>query len=155
MKTLLIVFAVLLLLLTLLSTFGGSIRANEPFYQEPAKDRNEYYYEAPISEQFSDVPGIPSDSISEEYQSPLAVSEQYQNGLPPVPEQFDEMPEDIKQEPFATLPPQPSIPDFKLPQVSAASSAKPSDATHAAPMQEGFMIEPFEEDKKVSFYASF
>lgn len=35
MKTTLIVFAVLLLVLTLIGTFGGSVRYTEPFYQEP------------------------------------------------------------------------------------------------------------------------
>lgn len=35
-KTLLVIFAVLLLLLTLLSAFGGSIRPAEMFYEEPA-----------------------------------------------------------------------------------------------------------------------
>lgn len=44
MKALLIVFAILLLLLTLLSTFGGSIRQNEPFF---APSSREYYYETP------------------------------------------------------------------------------------------------------------
>jgi hypothetical protein len=34
MKNILIVFAVLLFLLTLLSSFGGSIRPSEPFYEE-------------------------------------------------------------------------------------------------------------------------
>jgi hypothetical protein len=40
MKTLLIVFAVLLFLLTLLSSFGGSIRPAEPFY-DPIPAMNE------------------------------------------------------------------------------------------------------------------
>lgn len=35
-KTLLVIFAVLLLLLTLLSAFGGSIRPAEMFFEEPA-----------------------------------------------------------------------------------------------------------------------
>lgn len=34
-KTLLVIFAVLLLLLTLLSAFGGSIRPTEMFFEEP------------------------------------------------------------------------------------------------------------------------
>ena len=36
MKNILIIFAVLLFLLTLLSSFGGSIRPAEPFYEEAA-----------------------------------------------------------------------------------------------------------------------
>jgi hypothetical protein len=44
MKTLLITFAVLLLLLILLSTFGGSIRPAEAFYQQ--KQAREFFYES-------------------------------------------------------------------------------------------------------------
>jgi len=45
MKTLLLVFVVLLFLLTLLSSFGGSIRTNEPFYDaNPALKEEEEPY---------------------------------------------------------------------------------------------------------------
>lgn len=44
MKTLLLVFVVLLFLLTLLSSFGGSIRTNEPFYDATPALREEETY---------------------------------------------------------------------------------------------------------------
>jgi hypothetical protein len=50
-KTLLVIFAVLLLLLTLLSAFGGSIRPTETFYEEPTMPM----VSIPIPSESSDV----------------------------------------------------------------------------------------------------
>jgi hypothetical protein len=190
MKTLLIVFAVLLLLLTLLSTFGGSIRPSEQFYQEP-KQRNEYYYDGPPmsmpSEQFMDSEGpIVAPPMSEQYESSPApyMSEQYTDmpGGPEMPggissgsgpsmpgmpsENYEDMPQNIpvNTERFAA-PPKPPVPTSfgenyvnvpSMPEVPIMPGPKKASYTNApANMQDGFMIEPFEEDKKVSFYASF
>lgn len=179
MKTLLIVFAVLLLLLTLLSTFGGSIRPSEPFFQD-AKQPNEYYYEAPFqSEQFTDSMVMPPP-MSEEYESSPAsyISEQYNNApgvsfngpTVALSENFDEeMPESIPvsmpTEEFQTVQKPPVPTSFgenyvnvpSIPEVPIMPNEKKASYTNAPPqsIQDGFMIEPFEEDKKVSFYASF
>ena len=55
MKVLLIVFAILLLLLTLLSTFGGSIRPNEPYY-EPLTQKEKLSLPTGLPE---GIPGVP------------------------------------------------------------------------------------------------
>ena len=70
MKTLLIVFAVLLLLLTLLSTFGGSIRQAEPFYAPPqnASGNQEYYY---------DYPKMPPNEFYDNQSPEMPVNENY------------------------------------------------------------------------------
>jgi hypothetical protein len=75
MKELLIVFAVLLLLLTLLSTFGGSIRHSEPFYA-PHKQSKEYYY---------DTPKLPPNEYYDNTNPmmPPPISENYDNMMPP------------------------------------------------------------------------
>lgn len=186
MKTLLIVFAVLLLLLTLLSTFGGSIRPSEPFIQE-IKPRNEYYYDTPnVSEQFEDpsvnLPAMPQ--MSEQFEHAPYMSEHYKNLAPPGLERFEEDPAKIPEysAPMEYFTEKPKVPSFEsfdesplMPSADSAPKAHFVDgpATNLTmssknsmppmtggsaggpPMNEGFMIEPFEEDKKVSFYASF
>lgn len=66
MKTLLIVFAVLLFLLTLLSSFGGSIRSTEPFYDPvPAVRKEEYTRPNPPSyDTFQDNIALPPAEVA-------------------------------------------------------------------------------------------
>lgn len=76
MKTLLIVFAVLLFLLTLLSSFGGSIRPAEPFYN-PIPAMNEL--PPPANASYS-VPNPPSyDTFVDYPPTQQYEEEQYMN----------------------------------------------------------------------------
>lgn len=54
MKTIVVTFAVLLFLLTLLGSFGGSIRTNEPFYNPIPAVKEERYTEKPKENFFED-----------------------------------------------------------------------------------------------------
>ena len=114
--TLLIVFAVLLLLLTLLSTFGGSIRTGEPFYEPVAAAQYD-----PVSEYYTAASEMP-------------------NFEPP-----SVMPSDAMSENFANAVPTPSIPSIPPPPVVAPKKMS----------EEGFAIEPFEDENKASLLASF
>jgi hypothetical protein len=72
MKTILIVFAVLLFLLTLLSSFGGSIRTGEPFYDATPAVRKERFTEKQ-KERFYNMPQLPRSYPAERfYQGPDA-----------------------------------------------------------------------------------
>lgn len=90
MKTVLIVFVVLLFLLTLLTSFGGSIRrtASEPFYDSnPAVTENEY----PFSTQeqfFEETPSLPTSNVeSGPAVSPATQVEKFEN-MSGTPEPF-------------------------------------------------------------------
>lgn len=54
MKTIVVTFAVLLFLLTLLGSFGGSIRTTEPFYNPVPAVKEERYTEKPRENFFED-----------------------------------------------------------------------------------------------------
>ena len=170
MKALLITFAVLLLLLTLLSTFGGSIRS-EPFYQpalQQTVDPREYYYNTTATH-----------TQQEQHQPQLHISEQYEAA---------EYPFDTISEQYADVPPvmpqAPQMPSVSMPQMPAdlikkvenvgsqmaqagltagsqmaqvAQSVMPTlpqaVPVQQNPIQEGFNIEPFEEEEKLNFAA--
>lgn len=75
MRTLLIVFIVLLFLLTLLSSFGGSIRHAEPFYDEmpaeqmPSMETFEYGNpEPPTYDTFTEMPSADMPPVMESYE---------------------------------------------------------------------------------------
>jgi hypothetical protein len=149
MKELLITFAFLLLLLTLLSTFGGSIRPGEPFYQpalqSPYESRktlqeNQLYSSTnEISEQFiNTTPNIPTSipqQITQPSIDPLSLiekkKENYLTGAPI--EDHLERPIHISEQ---------------------YTDRKPQHARQPQQHQEGFMIEPFESDNGPTF-ASF
>jgi hypothetical protein len=136
MKALLITFAVLLLLLTLLSTFGGSIRPGEPFYQPPLETpmmpeedpsaTKEYMYEQP------QMTGEPVSMDASSDMLP-AVSEQFQE-YAPISENF------VQQGPVPTQQP--------MPKASFTNTAD------LPAISEGFAIEPFE-DEDQQIYASY
>ena len=90
MKNLLIVFIVLLFLLTLLSSFGGSIKVSEPFYDaKPA-----YKSKEPLG---YDVPNPPRYAT---FNQPTDQQEHFNEY--PQPEHFYE---DSTQQPAAPVPP--------------------------------------------------
>lgn len=119
MRTILIVFATLLVLLTLLGAFGGSIKYSEPFYVSATNVR----YEEPfqnldmmpsqphssfVNSEAMDMPGMPTDA-----------AETYENLHVNGPKsQFYDAPQ--------------------TPSTFHESKAA---------VEEGFYIEPFEEDK--------
>lgn len=87
MRTLLIVFVVLLFLLTLLSSFGGSIRPAEPFFDAVPADMMPSYEgfsysdpQPPTYDTYADVP----QGYTENYEDMPQVAEEYQD-MPPPP----------------------------------------------------------------------
>lgn len=92
MKSLLITFAVLLFLLTLLSSFGGSIRSStEPFYQ--AMDESALMREKEILERQLNA----LESVETYYQAPESMPMMDSNIPPP-----DYMPPDYQQQEHMT-----------------------------------------------------
>ncbi len=180
MKALLITFAVLLLLLTLLSTFGGSIRS-EPFYQpalEQRVDPREYYYstnqerrsndhisenyeasdypfvsasDASLSEQYTELPSVgqiqmPTDLIQKVEQVGAQIAQAGSQMVPQMPSQMptqmsQQMPTQMSQQMPTQMPTQ--MPQ-QMPQQMPSQTA---------PIQEGFNIEPFEEEEKMNYAA--
>lgn len=75
MHNLLIVFVVLLVLLTLISTFGGSIRSKEPYldpelYVDPpvVDQEPEHFYAQPELEGYEDQPEFQNQPTQEPYE---------------------------------------------------------------------------------------
>lgn len=131
MRTILIVFAILLLLLTLLGAFGGSIKYSEPFYQ--------------VAKGTSDEEDFTQD------QQPLGHAVPHSG----FENQDDE--DGPKSEFYATPPPKALFEDglpaggpsttalpASVPPTGAQVGASIQPSTNA--VQEGFFIEPFEED---------
>ena len=79
MRTTLIMFALLLVILTLLSSFGGSIRSREPFFEEIQQD-------VPVS--------VPSGDVDTVNQVGGVDEDQYQ----PVTQVYDS-PDDVQMAP--------------------------------------------------------
>lgn len=77
MKNLLIIFIVLLFLLTLLSSFGGSIRHKEPFY-----DDSPAFVPPEMPEELPPLPLIPMDEEEKPIES-MKIVEKFE-----VPEPF-------------------------------------------------------------------
>lgn len=168
MKALLITFAVLLLLLTLLSTFGGSIRPSEAFYQNQSRQSQEYFYEdvSPPEEeeemqrpeQYTQRPEHAAYEVSEQYsqsteeQQPYMISEQFKSDKAPaygsqqasasmISEQFQS-----DHAPFIG-----GEHNGHKEQMSFSSLSMP----YSQSMSEGFTVEPFEHEEKKSKFASF
>ena len=174
MKELLITFAFLLLLLTLLSTFGGSIRPGEPFYQPALQTPSSSPYEPSRKTLQENEP-----SMNPLYSSTNQISEQFMNASPST------LPPPPNMNSAASMPAMPSAPDMSstpsMPSVPSMPSAVPTmtpekreNYLSGAPIEdqlerphiseqyanrnnnihEGFMIEPFESDNGPTF-ASF
>lgn len=144
MKVLLIVFGILLLLLTLLSTFGGSIRPGEPFYQPMAQPK-EYFYE--YDGMSPAEPHAPSQEFEPES---MNMSEQFSDLSPadyPISEQFKSA---APQPPIPAKPPLPSLPS-PIPEAKRSEEFANMPKT---PFNDGFSIEPYESEGD-SVYASF
>lgn len=149
MKALLIVFAVLLLLLTLLSTFGGSIRPGEPFYQPESPDYVPEKFQQPMmppSEPFQDQ-GIP------DYPTMSSSPERFKQ---PTREYFYEPTAPTMQAPsMPQLPPPPPPMPVMVPQQEMMPPPPPPPMmTPSMGLSEAFTIEPFEEEGK-NMYAGF
>lgn len=146
MKVLLIVFGILLLLLTLLSTFGGSIRSGEPFYQ-PMMQPKEYFYEDSV-DAVSAPPDMPSGPPPEEEPEMFGFSEQF-NAMSPADYPISEQ--------FATETSAPPMPPIPAPPSAIQVQQKPKESygnMPKTPFGDGFSIEPFEKEGD-GFYASF
>ena len=160
MRTILVVFAILLVLLTLLGTFGGSIKQSEPFYdlsstaqKQVSNDKNKFYDGEmldPLPSASSGIPELPKapfvdmpmpSSAGSSTHAPFTDNEP---NMEHFYEQVPVMPDDVEQKKaaFANMP-MPSLP----------SAPKPTPPSHF--VQEGFMIEPFEEDAKTSYPAAY
>lgn len=156
MRTLLIVFAILLLLLTLLGTFGGSIKYNEPFYQpmqmtermtgreskssyrnigDPDTEEN-FYNDAPVPTTMMEMPSMPTMSSGPK--------NNFYNGVPGTPSNQEARPETSH---FAQ-----QIPS-EMPIHHSGYTNAP--LTHSSFEQEGFSIEPFEAEVHASMPASY
>lgn len=128
MKTLLIVFAVLLVLLTLLSSFGGSIRTSaEPFYDAtPAIVRGEKR-----EDKFPD-PYSPSYN----YQQPNYLQEAFTTATPtmqnmPFSPSDAQVPVASPTVPIPTMQNMPSAPSFPQMDMPPASNAAVEDRDKA------------------------
>lgn len=137
MRTILIVFATLLLLLTLLSAFGGSMKQNEPFYDGIA-----------INEKFTDSmatipPSQPGKSVADKAKEAIenakkALTGQSKPSVPPpsVKPVYAESKSKFTEEPSGSIFPPEAL---KSPEY----------------FEEGFAIQPFEEETQASVPASF
>ncbi len=155
MRTILIVFAILLVLLTLLGTFGGSIKYREPFYelstlaeQEQRHQIDQEHFrrfaaqEHPAKLRFEDDMPPPQDGGMVDVANSLPLDDQ-----PPIESFYDAIPptpSDIKKAKFLDMPSAPKMP-----------VSQPHPPAQFEPSMEGFMIEPFEEDSKSSFPAAY
>lgn len=108
MKTLLIVFVVILFLLTLLSSFGGSIRPAEPFYDAspaqvlgvgPSKDQR-LEYNSPVPPTY------------DTYTNDMPTYDTYTNEMPTYDTYVNDMPSGMNQ----SMPPMPPGMSGMMPQ---------------------------------------
>jgi len=167
MRTLLIVFAILLLLLTLLGTFGGSIKYNEPFFDVVPTKKSQY---APlmggdITSRFENGPptsmeSMPSLNIP---QIPAQIS-QFFDGMPstmqtPMPapsqEEFAKKPSQVEGM-ISTMAPG-SITETNEQFYNNHPSSSSQPTSHSAFEEEvgEFNIEPFESSEYTSQPASY
>jgi cytoskeletal protein RodZ len=128
MNTVLITFIVVLFLLTLLSSFGGSIRPSEPFYDEmppevvPASSATETFYAE------ADATATPS---------PMTLSMQ-SSDVPPPPAPKEQTPEEkAKESLLATM--------REVQSITAQSVPTVDKFTNLEKFETG-IPEPFEED---------
>ena len=143
MRTILIVFAILLVLLTLLGTFGGSIKYKEPFYelstlaeqeQQQGQEQQKLGFEdMPPSSSPPQIGGM-DQGVADSYPVDDQPVESFYDAIPPTPGNYDKAR-------FLDLP--------RAPQLGA-SQPQPPAVSNYEPSMEGFMIEPFEEDNRVS-----
>lgn len=181
MRTLLIVFAILLLLLTLLGAFGGSIKYNEQFFDILDSNKNKFTQRLPGNELFSnshdkhnkqeakyhntfvDVPQMPVQTMIPNIdvpQMPTQVSN-FLDALPP-------------SMPMNTPSSVPDLESYQIPEMSSTNASASISGSHfydgLPPViskppfleksqftdtfnNEPFNIEPFESDKHSSLPA--
>ena len=159
MRTILIVFAILLVLLTLLGTFGGSIRQSEPFYDlsstartQLSQKKNKFYdgqMPEPLPSASSGIPELPKAPFVDmpmPSSSGSAMHAPFENEqrMEHFYEQVPLMPDDVEQQRKATF--------ANMPNLSSVPAAPKPPSQF---VQEGFMIEPFEDDSKTSYPAAY
>lgn len=80
MKTILVTFAVLLFLLTLLGSFGGAIRTNEPFFDAVPAVKEEGLLRGPtMINQINDVLNMATNGTAPKFQPPAVAPEMYED----------------------------------------------------------------------------
>lgn len=159
MRTILIVFAILLLLLTLLGAFGGSVKYNESF-----DDMKMDEPENPLPDNYENMPPNMEDFTDDTDQDPYDMSKS----------QFYEPPSIVPPPPSSTFDKE----NFANPAANGATSVTgvlpgmskftngTVDSEHTAPLVsnftsegmpgvEEFYIEPFEQDSHSSIPAAF
>lgn len=155
MRTILIVFAILLVLLTLLGTFGGSIKHTEPYidtrmvqgekfnssgaYAMPQMPQMPRSMDQKHGEMLKKAPFVdsPMESLHMQMSMPTTNDQMMNEPMPHMAGEVEGF--------YEQVPPVPS--DVRK---STESDSEPTGYA-----QEGFMIEPFEDDNKSSFPASF
>lgn len=175
MRTILIVFAILLVLLTLLGTFGGSIKYREPFYEVSTFAEQEQRHS---KMNFEDMPpqiDMPSSDMpsSDGMNVPMSDMPPMGDEMPLPPPETDygsvdmsnivnSLPvEGFYQGPSVPMPPGYSLDkaefmDFgELPQAPQMQVGQPHPPASMNPSMEGFMIEPFEQDSQSSYPAAY
>lgn len=136
MRTILIVFATLLLLLTLLSAFGGSMKQNEPFYDGIA-----------INERFTDSmatvpPSQPGKSVADKAKEAIENAKKALTGQSKAP-----VPSSVK--------PVYAESKSKFTEEPNVSIFPPEALKSPEYFEEGFAIQPFEDETQGSVPASF
>lgn len=95
MKTIFVTFAVLLFLLTLLGSFGGSIRTTEPFFDAVPAVKEEQLLRGPtMVNQINDVLNMATNGVAPHFEAPPA-AESYTDLIeyePPMPQFSPEQP---------------------------------------------------------------
>ncbi len=168
MRTILIVFAILLVLLTLLGTFGGSIKYREPFYETSV------YAEQEQRAGFEDMP--PSDVVQQADMPPpteVDMSNVQMSDMPPPPPDsaygannlneianslpVEQTPVEGFYEPPSQIPIPPGLKSkyVNLPQAPQLAMNLPQPPAQFDQGMEGFMIEPFEQDTTSSYPAAY
>jgi hypothetical protein len=160
MRTLLIVFAILLLLLTLLGAFGGSIKYNEPFLELP-KMGSIKYNELPKKSKFMEnlsgegLSHFTEDaSISKMGMDMNVASETLQLNIPTIPPQISQFMNDLP--PNMT---KPVTSDFSnhdsMNNDSLHQMDESNESKNKSLFSQDFNIEPFEHSEYTSQPANF
>lgn len=141
-KDILLIFAVLLILLTLLGAFGGAIKYTEPFYQEVDQPSSPLFEEHFAASKVFEQAAHKKKKLAEKYTGPMAphpsTIQHYTEPTPPVVPEMSFKPTSLPP----MVPPAPTT--LPTPPVTP-----PKEAFN------GFMIEPFEEVTPSSYPADY
>jgi hypothetical protein len=134
MRVILIVFAILLVLLTFLGAFGGSIYQKEPFFSNNSPDMD-------MTDSEFTYPGLPKESYENTEDDDL-IMENMQNmqnsqSMPPTP-------------PMPPMPEGPKDEFYNVPSNMPKSSPMILEEQPKRFLEDGFNIEPFEDEAPTS-----